>query len=103
VYQDITKKRRRKESTFLELAKRNVQDFTPGNRGAWKTLHLAAINEAKPVATKAVSLDRALKQGFFDKALFLDAAGGHFLTDAFASGHLFDKQALEIEIDKYLR
>jgi hypothetical protein len=39
----------------------------------------------------------------FEKALFIDAAAGHFLTDAFASGHLFNKDQLEVAITSYLR
>ena len=31
-------------------------------------------------------------------ALFIDAAAGHFLTDAFAAGHLFDKERLMAQI-----
>lgn len=34
--------------------------------------------------------------------MLIDTFGGHFLTDSFASGHLFDKQKLEVEIDLWL-
>jgi len=39
----------------------------------------------------------------FEQALFIDAAAGHFLTDAFASGHLFHKDKLDVAISTYLR
>jgi hypothetical protein len=94
VYQAITLKYRQKSETFLELAKVNAPHFTPTNRAAWKTLHLEAIKKAKQVA---------LGQGDFQEALMIDAAGGHFLTDAFASGHLFNKKNLEDAIIIHLR
>ncbi|MGH4009588.1 MAG: eCIS core domain-containing protein [Pseudonocardiaceae bacterium] len=97
-YQKITLKyiaagKRSRESTFIGMAKVNAPHFTPTNRGAWKDLHKQAL-EAARAAGKDTS-----KQ---DAALLIDTFGGHFLTDAFASGHLFDKQKLEVEIELWL-
>src|SRR6185503_11240441 len=94
-YQQITQKyiclgKRSKEHSFIGLASVNAPHFTPTNRDAWKSLHTQALQAAR-VAGK--------DQRKLDMALLTDTFGGHFLTDAFASGHLFDKRRLETEID----
>ena len=38
----------------------------------------------------------------YQEALGMDAAGGHFLTDAFASGHLMDSTKVQAAIQNYL-
>src|SRR5262249_39749579 len=97
-YQAITLKyiglgKRTKENTFIGMAKVNAPHFTPTNRAAWKTLHKQALQAARDAGRDPAKLD---------VALLIDTFGGHFLTDAFASGHLFDKQRLETEIDLWL-
>ncbi|HYB44815.1 MAG TPA: DUF4157 domain-containing protein [Candidatus Methylomirabilis sp.] len=97
-YQEITQKyiglgKRAKSDTFIGMAKVNAPHFTPTNRAAWKDHHKQALK-----AARAAGKD----QGKLDAALLIDTFGGHFLTDAFASGHLFDKAALEAEIDRSL-
>lgn len=97
-YQEITLKyiglgKRTKENTFIGMAKANAPHFTPTNRDAWKALHKQALQ-----AARAAGKD----QGKLDVALLIDTFGAHFLTDAFASGHLFDKKRLETEIDLWL-
>jgi hypothetical protein len=97
-YQAITQKyigrgKRSKDHTFLGLARVNAPHFTPTNRTAWKTLHMQALQAAREAGKDASKLDTAL---------LIDTFGAHFLTDAFASGHLFDKQKLEVEIDGWL-
>jgi LysM repeat protein len=78
---------------YLKLAEKNVTHFAPPNagfvtpsaRGAaspnhkseWEKHHKAALEAA-------VSGDK-------DKALMINAFGDHFLTDAFAAGHLINK------------
>ncbi|MBN1204127.1 MAG: DUF4157 domain-containing protein [Myxococcaceae bacterium] len=86
-------KKRAKEKSFLGLAAVNAPHFTPTNRGAWKKLHMQALQAARAAGKDAEQLDTAL---------LIDTFGGHFLTDAFASGHLFDKKKLELEIDRWL-
>ncbi|HEY9596482.1 MAG TPA: hypothetical protein V6D33_02290, partial [Cyanophyceae cyanobacterium] len=94
LYQKTTLKYRSKSDSYLELAKNNDPHFTPGNRAEWTKLHLQAIEIAKQAGSDEAA---------FQQALLIDAAGGHFLTDAFASGHLFDKKELEVEIISYLQ
>ncbi len=94
-YQKITLKYRRDRSdSYLELAKDNASHFAPRNKDQWRSLHQQAIAKARQAGS-----DDAV----FQEALLFDAAGGHFLTDAFASGHLFDKQRLQVEITAHLR
>lgn len=94
LYQEITAKYRKHEDTFLELAKMNRPHFTPGNRAEWTKLHLEAIQKAR---------ESSLRPAALQEALLIDAAGGHFLTDAFASGHLFNKPELEARIIIYIK
>jgi Domain of unknown function (DUF4157) len=93
-YQEVTQQYRKQEDTYVELAKENKPHFTPGNRIAWEKFHTQALDKAKQAGS-----DKALLQ----EALLIDAAGGHFLTDAFAAGHLFDKNKLEVAIDIFLK
>ena len=85
-YEEITKGR------YLDLAKINDVHFAPRNRVEWRRLHDQAIAEATGAKD-----DRALQH-----ALLVDASGGHFLTDAYASGHLFDKGKLVAAIRLHL-
>ena len=93
-YQKTTQQYRKQEDTYIELAKENKSHFTPGNRIAWEKLHKQALDKAKQAGSN---------DAMFQEALLIDAAGGHFLTDAFAAGHLFDKNKLEVAIDAYLK
>jgi hypothetical protein len=103
-YEEITKKHRSdRHDHYLELARRNTPHFTPGNRRQWRKMHVEALALAKQGTTVYGSDPGEAHDKDFEKALFIDAAAGHFLTDAFASGHLFDKDKLETEIVSYLR
>jgi hypothetical protein len=93
-YQAITLRHRSRDQSFLELAKRNEPHFTPGNRKAWRALHERALEMARGATEDPAA---------FDRALMFDAAAGHFLTDAFSAGHLFDKSKLETAIEQHLR
>jgi Domain of unknown function (DUF4157) len=86
-YEQITKGR------YLDLAKSNDVHFAPLNRVEWRRLHVQAIAEA--AASKD---DHALQH-----ALLVDASGGHFLTDSYAAGHLFDKGRLLAAIRLHLQ
>ncbi|MET9686869.1 DUF4157 domain-containing protein [Streptomyces sp. NPDC006514] len=89
----IAKGRRATSDTFLGMAQVNAPHFTPTNRAAWKELHKQAL---------ALARDAGGKRAALDEALIVDSFGGHFLTDAFASGHLFDKKTLETQIAVWL-
>ena len=86
-YESITKGR------YLKLAKRNEDHFASRNRTAWRTLHEQAIAEAAKAGPDVDKLNHAL---------LVDAAASHFLTDSYASGHLFRKKDLLIAIAQYL-
>ena len=103
-YEGVTKKHRsNKQDHYLELAKRNTPHFTPGNRKQWRKLHVEALEMAKKGKTQYGSDPGRAYDADFEHALFIDAAAGHFLTDAFAAGHMFAKDELEIEITNYLQ
>jgi hypothetical protein len=110
-YEEITKSYRSdSRQHYLELAKRNTPHFTPGNRERWRSMHVEALalagqqTSGPGVFTAARFGDQgAAHDDEFEKALFIDAAAGHFLTDAFASGHLFNKDQLDAAITSYLR
>jgi hypothetical protein len=89
-FEKITKGR------YTTLAKANVTHFAPKNKQEWKTLHQLALEKAREAGTKK-------NADAFQEALLIDAAGGHFLTDAFASGHLMDSQKVEAAIIGYLK
>ncbi len=82
---------------YLKLAEDNFAHFAPSNSGyisfssskanhkkEWERYHQMAIEEMR----KGVNSTAA------DKALVINAFGDHFLTDAFAGGHLFNKDDL---------
>lgn len=103
-YEGVTKKHRsNKQDHYLELAKRNTPHFTPGNRKQWRKLHVEALELAKKGKTQYGSDPGRAYDADFEHALFIDAAAGHFLTDAFAAGHMFAKDELEIEITNHLQ
>ena len=80
---------------YLTLAQRNDTHFAPLNRAEWRRLHEAAIAEAQTAG-------REKSESRFQHALLTDAAAGHFLTDAYAAGHLFDKSQVLAQITLHL-
>jgi Domain of unknown function (DUF4157) len=80
---------------YLTLAERNDTHFAPRNRAEWRRLHEAAIAEAQAAG-------REKSEPRFQHALLTDAAASHFLTDAYAAGHLFDKSQVLAQITVYL-
>ena len=87
-YEEVTKGR------YSELAKRNLSHFAPENVEKWKTMHSEAVSLAK------YSHDDDTR---YQKALLIDAAAGHFLTDAFAGGHMFDARRVMAAIQVHLK
>jgi hypothetical protein len=77
---------------YITLAKSNDAHFAPVNRTEWRRLHDQAIAEAKS----------GKDDGSLQHALLVDAAGGHFLTDSYASGHLFKKNEVLAAIQLHL-
>jgi hypothetical protein len=80
---------------YLALAQRNDTHFARLNRTEWRRLHEVAIAEAQ-------SAGRKQDEAQFQRALLIDAAAGHFLTDAYAAGHLFDKSEVLAAIALHL-
>lgn len=89
-YENITKGR------YTKLARINTAHFAPKNREEWKRLHVEAIAKAKKAGADN-------DENAFQEALLMDAAGGHFLTDAFAAGHLFDTIKVQVAIQSHLK
>jgi len=69
---------------YIKLAKNNANHYAGLNKEQWRVMH----QEALKVAFRAKTDDD------FDTALFIEAAGAHFMTDGFASGHQFKKNVL---------
>lgn len=89
-YEEITKGR------YTKLAKVNTKHFAPKNKDAWKDLHVQAMAKAKQAG---IDKDDSL----IEEAYFIDTAGGHYLTDVFSSGHLFDSAKIEVAIQRHLK
>jgi hypothetical protein len=89
-YEEITGGR------YLRLAELNDTHFAILNKREWRRLH-----------EEAITLSRTARgthgEAQFQRALLFDAAAGHFLTDAFAAGHLFPKQDVLVAIRSHLR
>jgi hypothetical protein len=78
---------------YIDLALKNNSHFGPpdtgftakiseNNKMMWERYHGQAINQAR-AGNKSTDLDDALA---------VNAFGDHFLTDAFAAGHMFNKE-----------
>ena len=116
-YEDITRKYRTDtgRKTYIQLADANGPHFTPTNREAWLTQH----DQALRIARNAAYAKDSSKPALFNRAVLFDSFAAHFLTDAFAAGHLFELKKLvdappgqqianlwlplEVEIISYLR
>lgn len=81
---------------YLELAARNDSHFAPLNREMWRTLHQQALAKARTAGQNGQEAD-------YQAALFLDSAAGHYLTDAFAAGHVIDGRQVLAAIALHLR
>jgi hypothetical protein len=92
---------------YLTLAEKNYKHFSPNtlfddavaqaatshgnNRSAWESYHRQAIEEAQRLAVLPENQGRSYVPEY---ALGINAFGDHFLTDAFASGHLINKELM---------
>ena len=76
---------------YLKLAKKNSSHFGREAKQNWEELHLEAISDAYFSDNEA-----------FELAMVKENAAAHFMTDAFSSGHLFDKNTLLAHILIYL-
>jgi hypothetical protein len=89
---------------YLKLAEGNYEHFSPrtvamrsayhgshgDNKSQWEHYHRLAIEDAQQeflAQPPNVSI-------FFERALIINAFGDHFLTDAFAAGHLINKEVM---------
>jgi hypothetical protein len=92
------------QGRYLKLAEGNYEHFSPpsvamgsglktthgDNRSQWERYHRRAIEDAQQeylAQSGNVSI-------FFERALIINAFGDHFLTDAFAAGHLINKEVM---------
>ena len=88
---------------YLKLAENNYEHFSPNvlfrktaagrakgrhgtNKSAWEEHHQRAITEAQRIYLASPN-----QSHFYEWPLIINAFGDHFLTDAFASGHLINK------------
>jgi hypothetical protein len=86
---------------YLKLAEKNDTHFARRNRAEWRRLHDQATEEAKTAGGREGKERPERPAGAgkqdeerFQRALLIDAAASHFLTDAYAAGHLFDSSEL---------
>lgn len=94
---------------YLDLAEMNFEHFSPNflsrdasfagaagrhgnNRSAWEAYHLQAIHEAQAIGAAPSGNSSPLLP--LEGPLITNAFGDHFLTDAFAAGHLINKDAI---------
>jgi hypothetical protein len=99
---------------YLDLAEDNFHHFSPdylfagtpwgkaavwkpNNKTTWEGYHRQAIEEAQKMFLDPANANRSF---FPEWPLIINAFGDHFLTDAFASGHLVNKEAV-VEYYKY--
>ncbi len=92
---------------FLDLAEDNYEHFSPNfffanapfagslnqhgnNKSAWESHHRRAIEEAQRTHLAAAPNTSV----FPDFALTINAFGDHYLTDAFAAGHIINKEEM---------
>lgn len=88
--------RERSQEESQEEAQRESQDDRiRGNRQEWRRLHELAIAEAQAAGRQG-------SDARFHRAMLIDAAAGHFLTDAYAAGHLLDKSRVLAAITLHL-
>ena len=78
---------------YLELAKNNDNHFAGKNLEAWRKHHIEALDAARK---------SGLDKEFLNQALFIDAAGAHYMTDAFSSGHQFVKAIVLQHVQQHL-
>jgi len=97
------------QGRYLKLAEANYEHFSPpivamgsglrtvkgNNRSQWESYHRRAIEAAQQ---DYLGQSGRVDDIFFERPLIINAFGDHFLTDAFAAGHLINK---EVMIDRF--
>jgi hypothetical protein len=83
------------DDVYMELNKSNEHHFAPRNKNFWEDYHRKALKEAQSSGNGSGSVS--------EKARLLNGFGLHFLTDAFAAGHMIDKIALKDSAKKSLK
>lgn len=92
---------------YMRLAEDNYEHFSPNtlftdqvataatthgtNKSTWESYHLRAITEAQGMAVDPANANQSYIPVW---PLTINAFGDHFLTDAFASGHLINKDVM---------
>jgi hypothetical protein len=96
-WQEATRER------YLDLAEENYEHFSPqllfkqvsfarrrgDHRSAWEQHHRRALEEAQQLSLDPRSANSTV---FPEYPLVINAFGDHFLTDAFAAGHVISKE-----------
>jgi len=95
-----------KQGRYLKLAEENYEHFSPNtlftdsiaqglwrgtNQSTWEMYHRQAIHDAQDLA---LAPENQGVSYFPMGPLIVNAFGDHFLTDAFASGHLINKELM---------
>jgi hypothetical protein len=86
-WQNWSLKWRKGDDVYMELNKTNESHFTPRNKARWEEFHRKAIKEAQSAGDGSGTIS--------GKARLLNGFAAHFLTDAFAAGHMIDKIAVK--------
>ena len=90
---------------YLKLAEKNEAHFAPPSAGLVTPSATGAVSpnhKSEWEKHHAAALD-ASKSGDKDKALMINAYGDHFLTDAFAAGHLVNKRDVMEQFESQLK
>jgi hypothetical protein len=96
VYQQATGGR------FLELAQDNESHFAPPDANLVPVSGLSKADHKQTWEKYHAEAIKASQAGDLDKALHLSSFADHFLTDAFASGHLINKRDVMEKFKKTL-
>ena len=78
---------------YLRLDQENRTHFSSDNRNEWQRLHTLA---------KQLVVNHPGNAQMLNQALLIDSAAGHFLTDAFAAGHLINRAQILAQAHAYL-
>jgi hypothetical protein len=87
---------------YLELAQQNEAHFAPSDPTLVPASGVASTNHKREWERYHAEALKASQSGDLDRALALNSFGDHFLTDAFASGHLINKRDVMEKFKKAL-
>ncbi len=93
-WQKWSEKWRPKGERYMDLNKINESHFAPRNKARWEELHKQALKEAQASGNGSGAVS--------SKARIVNAFAAHYLTDAFAAGHMIDKVAVKEAAKKSL-